>query len=127
MNIRLDIITVFSLLVGCLWQLWSISELYFRYPTNISIETHFDDFHNRLPAITICNGIGNISRGKYVGDLMNNFSVKDIMIKASIILEDKMESIITNEVLTTVIEFMNLGNYCFTVNSPLKGNKIDQI
>src|ERR1700712_1661578 len=47
------------LVVGCFWQILSVCQMFFKYPTNISIETKYGSLSTTLPAITFCTNIQN--------------------------------------------------------------------
>ena len=116
---------VFKLILclGCFWQIFDVCHMYFKYPTNVSIETTFDPLSKPLPALTFCVNIGwndvlnksalleiQSSRFKY-----NTF--RYIHIQGSNGSKD-----LKDEYLANAIESTSFTYYCITFNSLLSGS-----
>jgi hypothetical protein len=112
------LLIVYSIMsVGCIWQLVSICQLYFEYPTIVSIETKFENSNLELPAITFCTE--NLNRGIDIRESFKRTNIKDILKRSEI--ETETHEVIHEESIETVIEIINSDYYCFTLNSLMKG------
>ena len=119
------IVLFYSVLsLGCFWQIFNVCELYFKYPTNIFIETKFEPLSKPLPALTFCANIGNNS-GNLSSEALEFYSTKFKyeMFKSIIIKGDDGKSTSMKEdYLSHAIERISLQYYCITINSILTGS-----
>ena len=105
----------------CFWQIVSICQLFFSYPTNISIETDFDVFEIPLPSLTFCTNIRNRIRGKVSEDIFKTFKTQDIIGNITTIDQDHQETIV--DIFSNyTVESLSMDYYCFTINSFKQGN-----
>ena len=109
--------------LGCFWQICDVCHMYFKYPTNVFIDTTFDPLSKPLPALTFCANIGwhdvlntsalleiESSRFKY-----NTF--RYIYIRGENGIRDMKE-----EYLASAIESTSYKYYCIAFNSLLSGS-----
>jgi hypothetical protein len=101
------------LLVGSIYQTYYICRFYYNYPTIVSTETQFINNDNELPAITICG----------VFDLMSSGLNFNTLIKEAFILNSDFsnDNNITEEVLKSIVIYINSRNRCLTINPLIKG------
>src|ERR1700712_2708412 len=105
------------LVVGCFWQILSVCQMFFKYPTNISIETKYGSLSTTLPAITFCSGMG-YQWGRNSSDVLqdhpNKFG-KETLSDVSIVIESTDKIISIKDIFVkNVIERVSLYYYCFT-------------
>ena len=116
---------VSALLIGCLLQVVKICEMYFKYPTNVLIETKFDAIERQLPSITLCQKSVNSFRGKHTHQLFEMFPIGST-VSASIHMNGNSKSMVENLtqfVSNNALESISIKYYCLTLNSVLKGNQ----
>ena len=103
----------------CLWQIYSICEHFFRYPTVILSETTFDVSAIPFPSMTFCTYIENMTIGKTSEELFENFNVSEIV---SSIYYGNLETGKTDDI--SYQANLSLSNYfkCFTLNHLEQGN-----
>src|SRR5882724_5526466 len=102
-----SIILYTFLSVGCFWQIYTICEMFFNYPTNIQIETNFNQMDKTLPAMTLCANIGNNAKGRTSKVVLENMPIKDIFQSMTIDGEHIKDYYIMNS-----IEFVSYKYYC---------------
>src|SRR5882724_11458291 len=114
-NTFLILILYTFLSVGCFWQTFTVFKMYFNYPTNIQIETKFNAFERPLPVMTFC-GWASLAGSRMSQDTFDGWKLQDVIAEISI-GHNKM----TDYFINTAIESITQNDYCFTINSPLKG------
>jgi hypothetical protein len=119
---QLKIIFFSILSVGCIYQTYFICHFYYNYPTIVSTETQFINNDNELPAITFCGVFDLISSGLNFNESLNEIDVKALIKEAFILNSDfSYEYNITEEVLKSIVIFINSRNRCLTINPLIKG------
>src|ERR1700712_758352 len=115
------------LVVGCFWQLLSVCQMYFKYPTNISIETKYGSLSTTLPAITFCTDIdsqwGRNSSAvlQFHSNKFGNQTLSDV----SIVIESTDKNVSIKDIFVkNAIERISLCYYCITFNSLISGSKL---
>src|SRR5882724_9871340 len=79
-NTSATIIICLIIMSGSLYQLISVCNLFFSYPTNIFIEkTKFHTFGRQLPAMTFCCNVGNIPLGNKSREILSSFKIQHII------------------------------------------------
>ena len=122
---RAVVSVVFKLILclGCFWQICDVCHMYFKYPTNVFIETTFDPLSKPLPALTFCVNIGphNISNTSALLEIESSKykynTFRDIYISGENGSKDLKE-----EYLANAIESISMTFYCITFNSLLSGS-----
>ena len=104
--------------IGCFWQILTISEFYFNYPTNVFIETKFDAIQRQLPAISFCHYHPNASNSDQI---FERYSVEHIF-KASLSNSENQDRDLSGDFWPNKIEMVTREFYCFTLNSNINGN-----
>ena len=118
----ISVVFKLMLCLGCFWQICDVCHMYFKYPTNVFIDTTFDPLSKPLPALTFCADIGvhNISNTSALLETASSRfkynMFKYIYIKGVNGTEDMKE-----EYLANAIESTSLKYYCITLNSLLSG------
>lgn len=123
---RAVILFIFNIILfaGCFWQIINVCKLYFNYPVNIFIDTKFNVLTQRLPALTFCSNVGNMSEGKNSSDALEHASkmFKDEMFSMIIVGRAAKDQDLMSEYLNHSIERISLEFYCITLNSFLTGS-----
>ena len=110
-----------ALIIGCFWQILTISEFYFNYPTNVFIETKFDAIEKPLPAMSFCTVLPSNHTFNESYDVLKAFKVEELM--NSTVLSMRGKLLLDNSVYfwETAVELASNQFYCFTLNSLRKG------
>ena len=113
---------IFLLIIGCFWQILTISEFYFKYPTNVFIETKFDAIEKPLPAMSFCTLLPSNHTFNESSDVLKAFKVEELM--NSTVVSMKGKQLVDNSAYfwKTAAEMVSNQFYCFTLNSMRKGN-----
>ena len=112
---------IFLLIIGCFWQILTISEFYFNYPTNVFIETKFDAIEKPLPAISFCTLLSCNHTFNESSDVLKAYKVEELMnstinsMRGAILLDNSAYF------WETAVEMASNQFYCFTLNSLRKG------
>ena len=114
-------ILIIILAIGCLWQVETISEFYFNYPTNVFIETKFDAIRRQMPAISFCHFHENANNSDQV---FEKYNIEGIFLTSISNSEDQYRNL-SNDFWPNKIEIVTRDFYCFTLNSGINGNLYD--
>ncbi len=119
---QLKIIFFSILLIGCIYQTYYICRFYYNYPTIVSTETKFINNENELPAITFCGVFDLMSSGLNFNESLNKIDVKTLIKEAFMLNSDfSYDNNITEEVLKSIVIYINTRNRCLTINPLIKG------
>ena len=117
--------TIILLCLGCSWQIITIFQLYFSYPTNVFIETKFDAKERQFPAISFCNQqdleYGQIFNSS--GLVFDQYTIEEIVRVKRLDLLNRPMINLTSYFLENSIETASEQFYCLTLNSRLKGKE----
>ena len=108
--------------IGCFWQIFNVCDLYFKYPTNVFIDTDFDPLTKPVPALTFVKYIGPHS-GQQSADALELASnqTKSQFFKRIYLFNYTRPIFLTKEYLDNAIERISHGYYSITFNSLLTG------
>ena len=121
--IIVDILFYCVLSFGCFWQIFNVCDLYFKYPTNIFIDTKFEPLSKPLPALSFCCNIGVKLENNLSSEALEYYSTKfkHQMFKSIVIYGDGSEADIKETYLSKGFERISLQYYCITLNTLLTG------
>ena len=106
--------------IGCFYQIVTISGLYFKYPTIVSVETEFFESENELPAFTFCTYLErNIEylrhSNKTIAQIFEKFNVSKTLFIFTLLsanYEPIKGSPVSDSVSNTLIETINTVYNC---------------
>jgi hypothetical protein len=111
-------------LIGCIWQISSIFQLYFSYPTidTVTIDTELSR-ESELPTITICSELGNSSEStvKLIIEEYNATKIEECLIYNDAIF-DKTDC--PSSLKSQLVESVNNEYYCFSINDQRNGKLV---
>ena len=121
-----NLTTIILLCLGCSWQIITIFQLYFSYPTNVFIETKFDAMERQFPAISFCNQHAH-EYGKIFNSsdlVFDQYTIEEIVRVETVDFLDRPMINLTSYFVEKSIETASQQFYCLTLNSRLKGKKL---
>ena len=109
------------LTMGCFYQIYTICEMFFKYPTNVLIETKFDAIERKIPVISICSTYQRKYPGVNSGDIFAQIQLKQMLIAR--VSSNSFHSIknVSSYIWQNSIEVLSSTHYCLTTNSLMKG------
>ena len=114
------------LTMGCFYQIYTICEMFFNYPTNVLIDTKFDAIERPLPAISFCTKyrtrdriLRSNSRDIYAQIQRDQFKQ---MVTANINSNSfRLIENVSSYIWQNSVDTISLTHYCLTINSLMKG------
>ena len=132
-KISLKLIVILSLIyslagIGCFYQIITISTLYFKYPTIVTIEAEHKQFEEELPAFSFCTYINRnltqLSEMKNTTqDWYQRYNLSKTLFDVTLLnsnYEPINGSINPKEVRDGIIQTINSIYVCYTFNSLIK-------
>ena len=113
---------IYLLIIGCFWQILTISEFYFNYPTNVFIETKFDAIQKPLPAMSFCTVLPSNHTFNESSDVLKAYKVEELMNSTLHSTRGTLLQDYSAYFWEKAIELSSNQFYCFTLNSLRKGN-----
>src|ERR1700743_1874336 len=99
------------LILGCIWQIVSISSLYFSFPTHVFIETQFQSDDKPLPALTFCANIWNQTHGRHSPDIFANISLQELVVDIYTVFVHQKGQSLRDYFVSHAIETLSLRYY----------------
>src|SRR5690348_15983521 len=106
------IIFMFLLILGCFWQTIYVCDLYFKYPTNIFIETNFQPL-TTVPALTFMRTAQHSNRKSSDALEIDSNKSKTLFQKLYLRKSVGMEDF-TEEYFKSAIELVSVNQYSIT-------------
>ena len=116
------LVFVMVLSIGCFWQIYSVCDLFFKYPTNVFIETNFDPLTKEVPALTFVKNIRLRSgENSTVAMETDSSKIKNQLFSRIYIYNSTGTYDLKKEYLDNAVERISLSYYSITFNSLLTG------
>ena len=120
------ILTAF-LVVGSVYQIVTIFQMYLAFPTNTLMVCDFEAETKPLPAISFCAEYHNKTNGRKFDEIFNDFDLNDIIIDIYISFVKRRETDLRHYFLSNITETISQAFYCFTLDSNNHGKLVCSI
>ena len=120
-------ILFFSLTFGILCQMNGMYLQSLTASSILTIEVQSENKYTKLPAITFCANIGDLTHGKTSNEVLNEIKVQDMVDSIVVTSDNDQPERNYTYLMDSPIEKISYKYYCFTINSALKGNLLKTI